>query len=128
MSGWKPRDPSLLGLHPAGYDDGQVPVKDASGVFVPGAGGGGGADLSDADPQPVGTATPGTSEDAARADHAHALGPLDSLVLVSPDGTLWDFTVDNGGALTTTGTEIDARATDQGFRVTDEGLRTVENV
>ena len=32
---WLPRDPSLLGLDPDSYDDGQVPVKDdATGEFV----------------------------------------------------------------------------------------------
>lgn len=35
--------------------------------------GGGGATLSDADPQPLGTAGPGTSEEASRGDHVHAM-------------------------------------------------------
>lgn len=41
---WAPDD---IGLDPTDYTDGQVPVKDASGVFVPGAGGGGVEELSD---------------------------------------------------------------------------------
>ena len=121
---WKPSD---VGIDPSGYADGQVPVfDDGTGRFVPGAGGG---DLSDDNPQPVAaTADPGTSDDVARADHVHALGPLDSLTLVSPDGTLWEFGVDNTGLFGTQGAEVDARITDQGFRITGEGLRTVENV
>lgn len=37
----------------------------------PGEGGGGGPDLSDADPAPLGSADPGMSEEASRADHMH---------------------------------------------------------
>lgn len=37
-------------------------------------GGGGGPDLSDATPQPVGSASAGVSSDASRADHVHAHG------------------------------------------------------
>ena len=40
------------------------------------AGGGGGAPLSDADPEDVGTTAPGTSSDASRGDHVHA-GDID---------------------------------------------------
>ena len=40
MSGWQTRDPSHVGLDPAEYSDGQVPVKDPGGLFVPGEGGG----------------------------------------------------------------------------------------
>ena len=122
---WQPAD---IGIDPDGYTDGQVPVyDDGTGQFSPGAGGG---DLSDDNPQPVADiASPGTSGDAARADHVHALGPLDSITLVSPDGTLWEFGVDNTGTFGTSGTEIDARITDQGVRITGTGgLRTVENV
>ena len=122
---WQPAD---IGVDPDGYADGQIPVfDDGAGQFVPGVGGG---DLSDDNPQPVADEpTPGVSDDAARADHVHALGPLDSLTLVSPDGTLWEFTVDNTGTFGTAGTEIDARITDQGTRITGTGgLRIVENV
>ena len=70
MSGWQTRDPAHVGLDPADYTDGQVPVKDPAGGFVAGEPVGG-ADLSDADPLPDGTADPGTSEDASRADHVH---------------------------------------------------------
>ena len=122
---WKPSD---IGIDPGDYADGQTPVfDDGTGRFVPGAVGG---DLSDDNPQPVDdTADPGSSTEAARADHVHALGPLDSLTLVSPDGTLWEFGVDNTGTFGTSGTEIDARITDQGVRITGTGgLRTVENV
>lgn len=36
------------------------------------SGGGGGAPLSNATPQPLGTAVPGTSAECSRADHVHA--------------------------------------------------------
>jgi len=62
--------PSDVGVDPADYAEGEVPVRDASGLFVPGAGGGG-ADLSDADPLADGTADPGTSVESSRADHVH---------------------------------------------------------
>ena len=49
MTVWNPRDPSQVGLDPADYTTGQVPVKDPGGGFVPGAGGGGGIAWSDID-------------------------------------------------------------------------------
>lgn len=70
-------------------------------------GGSGGADLSDVDPQPVDDiAAPGVSADGSRADHVHTLGSLDSLTLVSPDGTTWQVTITDLGALTTTALNV----------------------
>jgi hypothetical protein len=88
----------------------------------------GGASLSDADPQPVADTTdPGVGTEASRDDHVHNLGPLDKVTLRSPDGTLWDVTVDNTGTVGTG--ELDVRITDLGVRITDDGsLRTVETV
>ena len=51
---------------------------------------------------------------------------FDSFEMRSPDGTLFVFTVDNAGALTTTGTEVDVRATTGGdVRFTTSGDRRV---
>jgi len=114
--------PSDIGADPADYAEGEVPVRDASGLFVPGAG----ADLSDAAPEQTGTPAPGTSAESSRADHVHGLGVLDAFEMRSPDGTLFVFTVDNAGALTTTGTEVDVRATTGGdVRFTTSGDRRV---
>jgi len=114
--------PSDVGVDPADYATGQIAIKDASGLFVPGAG----ADLSDAAPEPTGTPAPGVSVESSRADHVHGLGVLDAFEMRSPDGTLFVFTVDNAGALTTTGTEVDVRATTGGdVRFTTSGDRRV---
>lgn len=43
---------------------------------TPPSGGGGSGDLSDSNPQPIGTAAAGTAEEASRADHVHAHGNL----------------------------------------------------
>ena len=103
MSGWNTRDPAEVGLDPAqGYTSANPAPKWDSGLgrFVPGPAGG------------------GTNP-----------GPWTSFTMESPDGTLWTFTVDNTGALTTTGTELDVRVTDEGIRITDAGgFRLVETV
>ena len=113
---WQPSD---IGADPADYAEGEVPVRDASGLFVPGAG----ADLSDAAPEQTGTPAPGTSVESSRADHVHGLGVLAVLTVLtfrSPDGSLWTFTVDNTGSLT--GTALTARVTTGGDpRVTTSG-------
>jgi len=58
MSGWQSRDPDHVGLDPAGYDDGEVPVKDdATGQFVPGPGGGGSVAVDDDGVEVVGSAS-----------------------------------------------------------------------
>jgi hypothetical protein len=57
-----------------GVADGDVLVYNAAGDVWepgPGGGGGGGAGLSDADPLPDGTASPGVDSEASRADHVH---------------------------------------------------------
>ena len=114
--------PSDIGIDPDDYATGQIAIKDASGLFAPGAG----ADLSNAAPEQTGTPAPGTSAESSRADHVHGLGVLDSFEMRSPDGTLFVFTVDNVGGLTTTGTEVDVRATTGGdVRFTTSGDRRV---
>lgn len=99
-------------------------------TWLPLGNGSPGADLSDDAPQAVGSqADPGADEQASRADHVHTLGQLGSITFVSPDGTLWEFDVDNDGVFGTQGTQINVRVTDEGARITGSGgLRTVENV
>lgn len=128
---WLKRDPGQVGLEPSDYTASlPVPTFDpTTGLFEPGDGGvvGGVPELSDVDPQAVAdTPDPGTATESSRADHVHDLGPLDSLTLRSPDGTLWDVTVDNAGTLSAS--ELDVRITDLGTRTTDSGRRTVENI
>jgi len=57
---------AAIGLVPLGSGDNWL----VDSVFP--AAGGSGPDLSDADPEDLGTADPGTSPDASRADHVHA--------------------------------------------------------
>ena len=52
------------------------------------AAGGGGATLSDADPEDVGTTAPGTGTEASRDDHVHGGGGGGGLATVSTDATL----------------------------------------
>lgn len=61
--------------NPAANKDKCVKVNAAGNGYEFGdcEGGGGGPPLSDANPQNIGTKAPGTSTDASRADHVHAL-------------------------------------------------------
>lgn len=47
-------------------------------------------------------------------------GPWESFTMVAPDGGLWEFTVDNSGNLTTSGTSIAALTTEAGDYLTTE--------
>lgn len=49
------------------------------------SGGGGGADLSDETPKPLGEASPGDSDKAARADHVHEMPSADDVGALHPD-------------------------------------------
>ena len=60
-----------------------------------------GAALSSATPQPIGTATAGVSDDAARADHVHA-GTPGAIVTEPMTGTGWTTTPIVGTAVTAT--------------------------
>ena len=55
-------------------------------------------------------------------------GPWDSFTMIAPDGGLWEFTVNNSGELTTTGTSIAALTTEAGDYLTTEdgGLLLME--
>jgi hypothetical protein len=62
--------------------DGEVLTRSGT-TLVGSAGGGSGPDLSDATPEDLGTAGPGTDTEASRSDHVHANPKLDDLE--SPD-------------------------------------------
>ena len=66
--------------------------------------GGGGASLSSATPQPLGTATAGVSTDAARADHVHeAPAGVPGAVIAEPmTGTGWTTTPVGGADVSAT--------------------------
>ena len=60
-------------------DSGALTKLDVDGSIYS-VGGGGSATLSDADPQPAGTAAAGTSTEASRADHVHASELVDDAI------------------------------------------------
>ncbi|MEB3301968.1 MAG: hypothetical protein VKN56_08365 [Cyanobacteriota bacterium] len=79
-AGWAANNEVLLAGEP-GIEvlvDGTEKIKYGDGVktwaqLSYAAGGGGGASLSNATPQPLGTATAGTATEASRADHRHTM-------------------------------------------------------
>ena len=73
------------------------------GARGPGGSGSSGPALSSATPQPIGTATAGVSDDAARADHVHAVPPRTALDLSEVTG--WTVAAGTGSATIDTGDE-----------------------
>jgi hypothetical protein len=94
-------------------------VNGQTGAVTVSGGGGGGADLGDAVPQPLGTAAAGTSTDAAREDHVHAMptaadvGALDSNSVID-GGNYTGYVPENTITITTQPTNqtaVDGAAT-----------------
>lgn len=79
---------------PTGAPDGQVPTTTGGAYWL--AAPAGGPALSSATPQPIGTATAGVSEDAARADHVHAPAPV--TVVDLSDATGWTASAGTGAS------------------------------
>ena len=86
-----------------------------------------GLELSDAAPQPLGTADAGVDVEASRSDHVHAFGSVDQITLTSPDGTAWSVTITDLGVLTTTALSV--LLTETGDTLTTEagGLLLLES-
>jgi len=90
------RAKNAAGLYgPWGYQSGLTPQTEAKnltigsgfsttdGTLTVSGGGGGGASLSDATPQPLGTASAGTSTNASRSDHVHLLPTISYTALTN---------------------------------------------